>query len=108
MEAKPIPVFTWRTPAGVTEFNVQNTVMDPLNNLIYISRLEFTRTALSMDAGQYSCTGLNVAGNFSQSVALTVLGETISSCIVIAIVDVFDACIVYYLTMRNGRKRGLF
>ena len=76
VEAKPMPTFNWITPAGVTGFNVQSSVMDPQNNLIFISRLEFTRTALSGDAGQYSCTGFNVAGNFSQSATLTVLGET--------------------------------
>ena len=77
VEAKPMPTFNWITPAGVTGFNVQNTVVDPQNNLIFISRLEFTRTALSSDDGQYSCTGYNVAGNFSQNAMLTVLGETI-------------------------------
>ena len=77
VEAKPMPVFTWITPAGVTGFIVQNCIRDPVNNLIFISRLEFNRTALSSDNGQYNCTGYNPAGNFSQSATLTVLGETI-------------------------------
>ena len=77
VEAKPMPTFSWITPAGLTGFNVQNCIQDPTNNLIFISRLEFTRTALSSDAGQYSCTGYNVAGNFSRNATLTVLGETI-------------------------------
>ena len=77
VEAKPMPSFTWITPAGLTGFNVQNRIQDPTNNLIFISRLEFTRTALSSDAGQYSCTGYSVAGHFSQDATLTVLGETI-------------------------------
>ena len=77
VEAKPMPTFTWITPAGLTGFNVQNCIQDPTNNLIFISRLEFNRTAMPSDAGQYSCTGYNPAGNFSQNATLTVLGETI-------------------------------
>ena len=77
VEAKPMPTFTWITPADVTGFNVQNCIVDPTNNLIFISRLEFTRTALTSDAGQYGCTGYNVAGNFSRNAILTVFGETI-------------------------------
>ena len=95
VEAKPMPTFIWITPAGLTGFNVQNCIQDPTNNLIFISRLEFTRTALSSDAGQYSCTGSNVAGNFSQSATLTVLGETI----------LFYICWVYISTPLKALKR---
>ena len=77
VEAKPMPTFNWITLAGLTGFNVQNCIQDPTNNLIFISRLEFNRTAMPSDAGQYSCTGSNIAGNFSQNATLTVLGETI-------------------------------
>ena len=77
VEAKPMPTFSWMTPAALTGFNVQNCIQDPTNNLIFISRLEFNRTAMPSDAGQYSCTGYNIAGIFSQNATLTVLGETI-------------------------------
>ena len=76
VEAKPMPTFTWITPAGLTGFNVQNCIQDPTNNLIFISRLEFNRTAMPSDAGQYICTGYNYEGDFSQNATLTVLGET--------------------------------
>ena len=76
VEAKPMPTFNWITPAGLTSFNVQSCTVDPTNNLTFISHLEFSRAALSGDAGQYSCTGNNVADNFSQDATLTVLGET--------------------------------
>ena len=76
VEAKPMPTFNWTTPAGLNGFDVQSFTVDPTNNLTFISRLEFSRAALSGDAGQYSCTGYNVAGHFSQDATLTVLGQT--------------------------------